>query len=93
LQLVTYLYGLILSAAELMQYLNPPDFAGPSLNTWPGCEFAAELLTSMRSIPNDLSLFSIIASARIGLEKAGHPQPELNLSVDANIGSPLTTST
>ena len=35
----------------------------------------------------------MISIPSIGLSKLGHPVPESNLSIDANKGSPETTST
>ena len=37
--------------------------------------------------------FSITKLLSIGLEKLGHPQPESNLSVEMNKGSPVVIST
>lgn len=37
---------------------------------------ASELLTSVLTIPKEVSLFSILTSSEIGLVKAGQPQPE-----------------
>jgi hypothetical protein len=43
-------------------------------------------------MPYVLSACSVTLGAT-GFVKLGHPVPESNLSVDANSGSPLTTST
>ena len=86
-------FGIKRKAAELIQYRKPPDDKGPSLNTWPKWESAFWLRTSIRCIWWDQSAFSLIILRWMGFEKAGHPQPEWNLSRDKKRGSPLTTST
>jgi hypothetical protein len=49
--------------------------------------------TSVRIMPNELSRSSATLAGSIGLVKLGHPQPDSNLSDDANSGSPETIST
>ena len=71
-----------------MQYRNPPLSAGPSLKTCPRCASPVLLRISIRFIPWERSVFSITKLLSIGLEKLGHPQPESNLSVEINKGSP-----
>ena len=85
--------GINLNDALLMQYRNPPLSAGPSLKTCPRCASPVLLRISIRFIPWERSVFSITKLLSIGLEKLGHPQPESNLSVEINKGSPVVIST
>ena len=68
-----------------------PD--GPSLKTCPRWLSPPAERTSTRVIPCETSRNSAIFSGSIGLVKLGQPQPDSNLSDDANSGSPETTST
>ena len=77
--------------ALLMQYLSPPDSAGPSSNTCPRWESPSWLRTSMRFMPWLLSSCCVMASGSTGFVKLGQPQPESNLSAEVKSGSPVTT--
>ena len=47
----------------------------------------------MRTMPYDASFSSLTLAGSIGLVKLGQPQPDSNLSAEANSGSPETMST
>src|SRR3546814_16019908 len=49
--------------------------------------------TSVRTMPCELSCNSFTLAGTIGLVKLGQPQPDSNLSEEANSGSPETMST
>ena len=51
------------------------------------------LLRNVRIIPCVVSLNSLTLAGSIGFVKLGQPQPDSNLSDEANSGSPDTTST
>src|SRR5215212_7717217 len=68
------------SDAELIQNLNP-DGAGPSGNTCPRCASHTLHSTSIRVMPQDLSLLYRITLSFTGAVKLGHPVRESNLVV------------
>src|SRR3546814_8388922 len=80
-------------AAELMQKRSPPRSCGPSGNTWPRWLSPCAERTSVRTMPCELSCNSFTLAGTIGLVKLGQPQPDSNLSEEANSGSPETMST
>ena len=64
------------SEALLMQYRKPPVSFGPSGNTCPRCASPIFDLTSVRTIPCEVSATSLSASESMGRLNAGHPHPE-----------------
>lgn len=79
--------------AEFIQYLFPPFSIGPSSKTCPKWDLAILLLSSVLTIPWEVSLVSSITSSLIVFVNEGQPQPESNLSKDVKRGSPLIIST
>ena len=61
--------------AEFMQYLIPVLSRGPSSKTWP--RWASQLLhlTSVLTIPKEVSLIFLILASLSSSKKAGHPHP------------------
>ena len=72
---------------EFMQYLKFVGF-GPSSNTWPKCAPHLLQLTSVRTVPYDVSEINSILSSEIGFQKLGQPEPESNFASDENRRSP-----
>lgn len=66
--------------AELMQN-RKPDGLGPSGNTCPRCASQTLQSTSMRVIPQEVSLWYWITLSFTGSVKLGHPERELNFWV------------
>jgi len=80
-------------AAEFIQYLIPPNSAGPSLNTCHKLPLELVLVMAVLFISKRLSSLSTTIASEIGFVKLGQPVPESNLSSDENRGVPSITST
>jgi hypothetical protein len=70
-----------------------PASLGPSWNTWPRWLSPWAERTSVRTIRWLKSRCSTTLPGSIGTVKLGHPVPLSNLVIEANSGSPDTTST